>query len=287
MRFSNCVMRCSLHSLVFEVKEVYALFLEKEKGDYPLSEVHLMTILNLLLSGNYRFSPLSIDFECSDSGSVLTLTASPADELVISGLGALLVKELRHSCYFRDSCFSSYRSNQSARHYLETIQKWSEIEALLLINCWNSITRFPRSILIEKVQAIVNYDSELVKLISSFCNLAVLDYTGEEWSDKTGVPPLLFISEILFNIFLDEIDREIEEQLPNIKYARYEFEILVPIFHKEKLHSTMDALSEIFNKYNFRQPKLYTALRGEKPIPFAAGFIHINCEGNPIIILSN
>lgn len=228
-------MTCSIQSLVFEIFEVYAFF--RQKGDFPLSEVDILHIQNALLSGNFHFSPLRIVVEThSDSGSsrLLYLSPSPADDVVIGALGGILVKELRHSSYFRESCFSSY--TKKASHYLERIQEWSEIEALLLINCSDSLTKFPRSLLIEKVQAIVHYDDGLVKLISSFCNLALLDNTGKDWSDKTGVPPLLFISSILFNIFLDEIDREIEEQLPKLKYARYEFEILVPIFHKEKVH---------------------------------------------------
>lgn len=273
-------MTCSIHSLIFEVNEVYAFF--RQKGDFTLSEVDILNIQNALLSGNFHFSPLRIVVETnsySGSSRLLYLSPSPADDVVIGALGGILVKELRQSSYFRQSCFSTYSKKKKARHYLETIQKWSEIEALLLINCSNSLTKFPRSLLIEKVKPIVNYDDGLVKLISSFCNLPLLDNTGKDWSVKTGVPPLLKISEILYNIFLDEIDREIEERLPKLKYARYEYEIFVPIFNKEKVHSTIEALSDIFKQYNFLPPTLDRAVRGDKAIPFSAGFIHIDNEG--------
>ena len=212
------------------------------------------------------------------------LKASPADEVIIGALGGILVKELGQSSYFRQSCYSSYTKDRTYFHYLDTIQEWREMEALIQLNCSNSITKFSRSRLIEKVHTIVHNDEGLVKLISSFCNISIINTTGNDCSVNTGVPPLTFIAEILFNIILDDIDREIEEQLPKLKYARFEHEIFIPIFHKEQ-YSTLEALNKIFDECNFLLPTLQHAVRGGEPIPFSGGFILINNEGKSQIQL--
>lgn len=126
-------MTCSIQSLVFEIFEVYAFF--RQKGDFPLSEVDILHIQNALLSGNFNFSPLRIVVEThSDSGSsrLLYLSPSPADDVVIGALGGILVKELRQSSYFRQSCFSTYTKNKKARHYFKS---WGSIAASSVTAC--------------------------------------------------------------------------------------------------------------------------------------------------------
>lgn len=56
------------------------------------------------------------------------------------------------------------------------------MDALLKLNCSNSINMFSRSRLIEKVRPIVHNDDNLVKLISSFCNLPIVDNMGRNFS---------------------------------------------------------------------------------------------------------
>ncbi|KAF3452225.1 hypothetical protein FNV43_RR08323 [Rhamnella rubrinervis] len=94
-----------------------------------------------------------------------------------------------------------------------------------------------------------------------------------------GHHPLTLIAEILFNIILDDIDQEIEVRLPKLKYARYQDEIFIPIYQKEKEQSYYKALNEILNKCYLLSPTLERAVRGGEPIPFSGGFILINNDG--------
>lgn len=48
-----------------------------------------------------------------------------------------------------------------------------------------------------------------------------MDINGNDISEMTGIPPVPFISDILFNIFMDDIDQEIENRLAYQRYARY------------------------------------------------------------------
>lgn len=153
------------------------------------------------------------------------------------------------------------------------------MEALLQLDCSKSVISFSRSRLIEKVRTIVHYDDNIVKLISSFCNLPIVDNMGRDFSHNSGVPPLTFIAEILFNIILDDIDQKIEDRLPNLKYARFQHEIFIPIFNKFNELDYYKALNEIFHECNFISPTFERAVRGGDPIPFSGGFILINNEG--------
>lgn len=276
------VRKCSIQSLVFEINVVYALF--KEKVDGYSKELDILSIQNLLLSGNYHLSPLCLvrsDDEFPRSNSIpmfLFDFTSLADHLVMCSLGGILIQELNHSSYFRKSCYSAYNSSdRSYIHYINTIQEWVEMEALLILNCGKSITYFSRSRLIEKIRPIVNNDDNLVKLISSFTDLHVVDNKGRYLlSLKAGIPYIPFISEILFDIIMDDIDQTIEERLPKLKYARFLNEIFIPIFNKVNNIELYAALNDIFKECNLTSPDIEHAVRGGDPIPFSGGTIKIN-----------
>lgn len=122
------VRKCSLHRLVFEINEVYAV-LKQNDVNYELSEGDILGIQNALLSGNYNFSPLRfVRGNGAPSGSnstpMLSVEASLADEVVIGALCGILIQELGQSSYFRQSCYSYYTKDRSLPHYLDTIQEW-------------------------------------------------------------------------------------------------------------------------------------------------------------------
>lgn len=59
-------------------------------------------------------------------------------------------------------------------------------------------------------------------------------FQGKDYSNKTGSPMIPILDDILFNIFLDDIDQKIQNQFPEFHYARFQHDILVPISEKEK-----------------------------------------------------
>lgn len=286
-RTMDDVKKCSLYSLIFEINEVYAV-LKQNYGNYDLSEVELLGIQNSLLSGRYHFSPLRLVIEYGASprsNSTPTFSVEPsntADQVVIGALGAILIKELGRTSFFKGVCYSTYKEDgfNSLSHYLSTIQEWREVDALLRLNCSNSAITFPRSRLIEKVKTII-HSEQLVHLIISFCNLPIVDNMDRVISVKTCFPPMIFIGEILLNIILSDIDHEMEKRFP--KLARLQHEILIPIFGKDNDGMYNTALDEIFNQSYFMAPVIERAVRGGEPIPFSGGFIHINEDGQILI----
>jgi retron-type reverse transcriptase len=131
----------------------------------------------------------------------------------------------------------------------------------------------------EKVRPIVNNDECLVKLIWSFCNNQILDNSGQDLSTNNGIPLMGVISQVLFNIMIDDIDQKMEERFPNQKYARYEHEIFIPIHYNEDEMVYYTELHNIFNECNFIAPEIECAIRGGEPVTFSGGFISVNNEG--------
>lgn len=109
----------------------------------------------------------------------IILEPEPADVLVIGALGAILIKELKKSSYFKESCFSTYRKDGTIVNYLERLRTWEEIDSLVRIDLSRSINTFSRSRLIEKVQALLQ-DTMLTRLFSSFCDLLIFDFEGKD-----------------------------------------------------------------------------------------------------------
>lgn len=113
--------------------------------------------------------------------------------------------------------------------FARAVNGWKEVHFLYRIDFSRSITQFSRSRLLEKVQSLVQGEG-ITKLLSSFCDLRILDGSGKVVKYKRGVPPVAFISPILLNIILDDLDHEFTLSFPNLQYIRFEHEVLIPFF---------------------------------------------------------
>lgn len=58
--------------------------------------------------------------------------------------------------------------------------------------------------------------------------MPIIDKTGTDWSPKTGIPPVAFLTSVLLNFYLEDLDRAFEARLPQVPYARYDYEVFIP-----------------------------------------------------------
>lgn len=138
------------------------------------------------------------------------IESTTADKLVISGLGSLLINEMETSHYLHPNCYTLFTSRESVYNYLNAIQEWRNMDMIVLIDCSKAILTFDRMRLLEKVSDLVNHDVDFLRLITSFCNLPILDPTiGKHVSIQSGIPPVSFIGEVLFNIIISDMDKEV------------------------------------------------------------------------------
>lgn len=69
-----------------------------------------------------------------------------------------------------------------------------------------------------------------MKLFTSFCNLPSLDSNGNDFSKKSGIPPVVFIGEVLLYIIISDIDKQVTSEFPQPQYIlsmRYSFRLTV------------------------------------------------------------
>lgn len=92
------------------------------------------------------------------------------------------------------------------------------MDAIIRLNCLKSISHISRVRLFLIIRSIANKDDNFVKLIKSFIELNVVDEERilSPISTNEGIPPVRFISNVLFNIILSDIDMGIEKQLPKL-----------------------------------------------------------------------
>lgn len=107
-----------------------------------------------------------------------------------------------------------------------------------------------------------------MKLFTSFCNLPSLDSNGNDFSIKSGIPPVVFIGEVLFNIIISDIDKQVTSEFPQLQYIRLFYEILIQI-DSNMIIKQIKRLNEIINDCinSYFSHSVVKCIRGGDPIP--------------------
>ena len=160
-----------------------------------------------------EFDPFMIDpDDPSNYTSEFYLVATKEDELVLMTLGLLILIQIRKRSFFLSSNYDTYRISEKDAivDFFSSICKWSELEGLILIDCSNSVQHLSRTRLLEKMKLIINHDKDIYKLLELFLQIPIHDSSGKDYSIGTGIPHLPYLSDILLNVYLDDIDRYID-----------------------------------------------------------------------------
>lgn len=122
----------------------------------------------------------------------------PEDELVLIVLGGLLNLYLSSSGVYHSRSFG-FSKDRNEKDFCGTVLSWGKVELLLFLDLSPSLITFSRSRLLAKLESVVK-DQFLLRLISSFLDLPILNNTGTDLLSKRGIPrgvPLF--TEVLFN----------------------------------------------------------------------------------------
>lgn len=261
---------CDIPSLIYEIERSFYSnkYSASDSGSvYELRDNDLEVMKEKLLSGNYTFSPLKLvrkNSPASDSAPfIIDIEATLEDELVLHSLAVLLIIEIHQSPYFSNSCYSSYSYEMKGMvNFFRDIGNWNGLESILCMDSSESLVHFSRSRLLEKVKAIVHYNMDIYRLIESFCNLPILSETGIDFSKKTGIPPFKDLEDVLFNILLDDIDKDLDAALPKMKYVRYLHIYLFSFTDLYDMNNCIDPINEIFHQNHLIPPIMQVAFKG-------------------------
>ena len=202
------------------------------------SQIHagdlLIGIKKRLLSDDYQFSGVCIshnffDFRIKDPDALSTnmseceICVDKKDVLIIYSLVQMIMIQIQrqyqlHSCRYELYCMSDIESINSFHHY---ISEWWELEGLLLIDCSNSYESIPICGVLDKMKRIFNNDDNLYRLFASLIKIPIRYEGGRSSSNIDSISKLPYLSYILFDIYMDNIDRFIKDCYPVFKYARF------------------------------------------------------------------
>lgn len=280
--------RCDMNTLINEIDKAYASRKESDSS-YELTKNDLEVIKMKLLTGNYTLSPLKLVLNSiSPTAFVpfIDLEASLEDSLVLSCLGIVLTRELGQSSYFSKSCYSTYSDSKWLPHFFSEIENMNGLESLFYMDCSNSVNSISRERLLSKVFPILSYNKDLYRLIESFCNLPILSGEGKDYSLNKGIPPLKEIDNVLFNIILDDIDRDLEAELPTIQYVRFQHIFFFPFTDESDMNNCIGRINDILIKNDFIYPNTQLLLKGGSSINIANCSISLSDTGKGIVDLN-
>lgn len=217
---------CSLSALCEQIGIVYNSAFYKEKSAYDVNligEGEVREIQRAVLAGSYHLKPLKlVSLEGNDSllknfpallvklseNIYLGIYMEPSDKLVLMALGELL-----HHSFVSASFFHSNFFLRNSSDFVSKVVGWGKVENLLLFDFSPSLSCLSRSLLKRKVSSVVS-DQAICDLILSFVDLPILDKRGNDLSKKEGIPSVPLLPEVLFNVYLDDLDRSFERHFP-------------------------------------------------------------------------
>lgn len=120
----------------------------------------------------------------------------------------------------------------------------------------------------------------------SFCNLPILSGTGKDYSQNKGIPPLKDIDNVLFNIILDDIDRDLEAEFPKMKYVRFQHIFLFPFTDLYDMYNCIGPINDIFLKNHFLTPITQIVFKGGSSINLANCSISISDAGKCVVLFT-
>lgn len=232
------------------IKDIEGLFriLSSERADYPISEARVREIQSSILCGAFHFAPAKLVCMHKDDplknhfstlaelpglpSHLFTIYFEPDDELVILALGGNLYVRLNEVAIFHSNSFA-YRMDRNEQDFHKHILSWNDVldtggkvESALVFDFSSSIYSLSRTSLLEKIESVFPEERFFLRLVSSFLHTPLI---GVNLTTTLSLLPSTFFSSVLFNFFLDNLDRAFDCQFPLHSYARYDSTVVIPI----------------------------------------------------------
>ena len=222
--------------LILEMREIVCKYL------YIYKRVNLVRLEGEILKGKYQLSffwvrkeleryPFKMDqltfyrFESLDNDYwQLYLTLKLEDELILISLANILQKYVLTPNIFLEQSFPG----QTDKLFVAEIKSWSNLRGLFVIDLSRYSSILCRRRLMDKIKPLIE-DPFILNLIERFLHSPVLDNAGKNLALKGGIPPVRFLHSILFNFFLDEMDRNFLSKFPGATFARFSHQMVIPI----------------------------------------------------------
>lgn len=258
-----------------------AIQMEVNEGSYVWGEFKLLFFHKDDMESAEVKKSFSIFVRVVDSDYYLSVYIRPRDRLLLMALTDFLLNTFTSSS-FLDSSFA-YLEDRDLLSYISTIVGWGPVEVVILVDLSRSISTLSRSRLMAKLSSAVR-DPFILNLFSSFLNSPLLTKMGPTpYFGSEGIPPSgTDISPVLLNIFLDNFDRAFRSRFPQLPFARYCDEIIVPIRVDRPEDGSLEGIVPIMVSLLEElelSARYLSLLPGESPISYKGGLLILDDKG--------
>lgn len=236
---------CSLYNLACEIDITFHYL-----KDYFFTELSLEKVIDIqrrILEGTYRLSPLILRDYTDEPRkgkyystwekipvkdehlNIYYLCVCPTleDSLVLTSLGRMLHFHFLKVNLFMDNSLG-FRITRN--EYLDRVCALGNVISLYEFDFKKSFRTINRDSFVGKLSEIVK-NRDIIELVVEYLNLSIKDYcSGRDFTAVLGyrIPPAGFLSHILFNFALTELDKEFQRVFPGLYYSRFYHVVVVP-----------------------------------------------------------
>lgn len=236
-----------------------------------LTEKDVEKIITLILNDKFTLDPLLINkrkidkkdkksitynpfysiiiFDGSSSFYYLFITCTAKDSLVLEALGNMLQCHFLKNEIFSENIFSD---KMGVSEFCGFLYSLGPVKRLYKIDLRNSVSNLNRDSLMLKLSHIVK-DVAILKLVKSFLFSPYMDENGKVTSNRielnntfleiNGIPSYGYLSVVLYNFFLTELDNKFPLAFPGVDYKRYTDSLFISCFDEDSLLDEQEVLS--------------------------------------------
>lgn len=296
-RSYSCIHpQCSLDQLASTIEKYYNGLTTDIFSELTVSRVR--EIQNQIRTGKYTLSPLQLIIINHNNIDLLKginylhhilinespfkgiLTPIQEDKLVLIALGGMLNTRIIKLNLLHSSSFGFKLRPTDYYAHIRSIE--GPISRVYKLDMIKSLFRINKEILLTKLEPIVS-NTEIMKLLKSFLYIQII-YEGEDMTyEKNRIfPTSEFITDILLNFTLIELDNQFHQVFPSFSYTRYAHEVIVTTSQKESLFES--SLFSLFDSLNL-DGKIVSIGPGDQPIPcYHGGLISLTEDGRLLIM---
>lgn len=295
----------SLLNLASYIGKTYHSLLESNCNIFPnLTPENVVDIKNRILGGKYTLSSLRayeakredlvsphfyhrIRVYYKDESHYLGIKPTEEDSLVLTALGMMLISHFNKVNLFNDY---SLGCKTVPSQYYDIVSNKNNVLQLSVLDLTRSLyTVDVESLLVKLTNLVQNPD--IMSLLRDYLNISIKDDIGDITTDLgLHIPSAGFITDVLLNLSLIDLDQQFSSHFPELDYIRYNQEVIVtiPISLKNQ-YNTISGMFEhqlftLFEKLKL-SGKIITIKPGDQPVPIFAynGQISLTKEGSILI----
>ena len=229
---------------------------------------------------------------------IIGLNIDKVEVFLLLALGYFLNKLFREKFVYSVSslAYTSDDEASSLETYVRTLRRFDQVKCLLLFDFSESMRRIPVSRLLSKLKPLLHpyiYNLTRSYLEMPFTNEDTgvdIRRSGDVTKGETeldldkleGFPLVSNAGNVLFNFYLDELDKSIEKEFPALEYVRYKHEVVIPIYIEYDICQSEFDLAKFTNLYkelNLECRAKTIASGGLGSEEFVGGYIYINRLG--------